>query len=103
MGGGYTLSTTILHCNYWKRRGSFLGLSECRGFLEVLYSAQRVDPSIPVNCRSKYSRDHYRELSKGKAQTAWLYRRFLHDMRKDQIDESRILLCLDHSSARWVF
>ena len=37
MGGGYTLSTTILHYNFWKRRGSFLGLSECRGFLEVLY------------------------------------------------------------------
>ena len=36
MGGGYTLSTTILHYNYWKRRESFLGLSECRGFLEVL-------------------------------------------------------------------
>ena len=37
MGGGYTLSTTILHYNFWKRRGSFLGLSECRGFLEVHY------------------------------------------------------------------
>ena len=37
MGSGYTLSTTILHYNIWKRRGSFLGLSECRGFLEVLY------------------------------------------------------------------
>ena len=37
MGGGYTLSTTILHYNFWKRRGSFLGLSECRGFIEVLY------------------------------------------------------------------
>ena len=40
MGGGYTLSTTILHYNFWKRRGSFLGLSECRGFLEVLYSGE---------------------------------------------------------------
>ena len=37
MGGGYTLCTTILHHNFWKRRGSFLGLSECRGFLEVHY------------------------------------------------------------------
>ena len=37
MGSGYTLSTTILHYYFWKRRGSFLGLSECRGFLEVLY------------------------------------------------------------------
>ena len=40
MGGGYTLSTTILHYNFWKRRGSFLGLSECRGFLEVLYDSE---------------------------------------------------------------
>ena len=40
VGGGYTLSTTILHYNFWKRRGSFLGLSECRGFLEVLYYMQ---------------------------------------------------------------
>ena len=38
MGGGYTLSTTILHYNFWKRWWSFLGLLECRGFLEVLYS-----------------------------------------------------------------
>ena len=37
MGGDYTLSTTILHCSCWKRWGSFLGLSECRAFLEVLY------------------------------------------------------------------
>ena len=37
MKGGYPLSTTILHYNFWKRRGSFLGLSECRGFLEVIY------------------------------------------------------------------
>ena len=36
MGGGFTLYTTILHCNLWNRRESFLGLSECRGFLEVL-------------------------------------------------------------------
>ena len=28
MGGGYTLSTTILHYNFWKRRGSFLGFSK---------------------------------------------------------------------------
>ena len=42
MGGGYTLSTTILHYNFWKRRGSFLGLSECRGFLEVLYSKKKL-------------------------------------------------------------
>ena len=37
MGDGYTLSTTILHCSFWKRRGSFLGLWKCRGLLEVLY------------------------------------------------------------------
>ena len=36
---GYTLSTTILHYNIWKRRRSFLGLSECRGFIEVLYAS----------------------------------------------------------------
>ena len=39
MGSGYTLSTTILHYNIWKRRRSFLGLSECRGFIEVLYAS----------------------------------------------------------------
>ena len=42
MGGGYTLSTTILHYNFWKRRGSFLGLSECRGFIEVLYDTETI-------------------------------------------------------------
>ena len=31
--GGYTLSTTILHYYFWKKRGSFLGLWECHGYL----------------------------------------------------------------------
>ena len=40
MSGGYTLSTTILHCDFWKRRGSFLFLSECRGFPECFVNRQ---------------------------------------------------------------
>ena len=56
MGSGYTLSTTILHYNFWKRRGSFLGLSECRGFLEVLYHRQ----SPQERGRENQSRRHGR-------------------------------------------
>lgn len=49
MGGGYTLSTTILHYNFWKRRGSFLGLSECRGFIEVLYNPSSLESISVIN------------------------------------------------------
>ena len=46
MGGGYTLCTTILHYNFWKRRRSFLGFSECRGFLLVVfYNKQEYETS----------------------------------------------------------
>ncbi len=51
MGGGYTLSITILHYYYRKRLGSFLGVSECHGFLEVLYSYHKETSKHPVDVR----------------------------------------------------
>ena len=46
--------------------------------------------------RSQYSKTHLQELHSGKARTAWLYREFLYEIRHNERDESRVLLCLPH-------
>lgn len=51
-----------------------------------------------VRNRSEYSKTHLQELHSGKARTAWLYREFLYEIRHNQKDESRVLLCLPHGN-----
>ena len=44
--------------------------------------------------RSNYAHSYMDGLRKGENGLYWLYRRLLYDMRYNEKDESRILLCL---------